>query len=213
MVFAYPRCRNIVVDDKSKPYRDAVVRYLDLIATTDVGRALYNFIGKTSKTVGLTWTPGEDWAEDTGAQPLPASASDVDRVVAAAVKIQADRHIGMEAAVHAAFDEDPILRARRVGSFAKGSPVMHPVTIAVLELLGLRSTIMVPNGETGTGEGIDVKLDFHPAAFEQIMKTTGRVPVGLGPGEVLYHELVHALRMMTGVQLRDNVPEHWDIYV
>jgi hypothetical protein len=70
---------------------------------------------------------------------------------------------------------------------------------------------MVPTADTGVGGGIDVQLNYHPAAWRQMIKNTGGIPLALGPGEVLYHELVHALRSMAGVFLDDNVLERWDM--
>jgi hypothetical protein len=43
---------NILVEDYSKPYRDEVVRYLDLIPTTDVGLNLYKFMPKIVRDIG-----------------------------------------------------------------------------------------------------------------------------------------------------------------
>jgi hypothetical protein len=208
MVYAYPKCKNVLVDDYSKPYRDEVLRYLDLIATTDVGRTLYDFIGKTTKTVRITWTLGMSWTL-TGASPI--SQADIDRIVAAAQRISRLRRIRIEDAVEAAMNEDAIITAKRRGQYAKGHPVMQAIHIAVFEALGLHADFMVPTREEGTGDGADVELDYHPAAFEEIMKKTGRVPIGMGPGEALYHELVHAQRMMAGALLNDNVPEQWNM--
>ncbi len=190
------------------PYRDEVVHYLDLIATTDVGRTLYAFLGKPAKTVRITWTLGTSWLL-TGATSI--SKSDVDRVAKAGERIARERRISIQAAVDAAFEEDAIIRAKTRGQYAKGHPVMQEIFISVFETLGLHSTFQFPTLETGTGEGIDVELDYHPAAFGQITKNTGRIGIGMGPGEALYHELVHALRMMEGAVLSDNVPERWNM--
>ncbi len=209
MVYNYPRCRQIVVDDASKAYRNEVVRYLDLIATTDVGRTLYEFMGRATKTVRITWHMGDDWLQETGAAAF--SDEDVRRIGALADNIARERHIGLDAAIEAAWNEDPVATAKRRGQYAKGHPVMQQVTIRILRMLGLPTSFMFPTAEAGTGAGADVELDYHPAAFEQLIKKTGRIPLGFGPGEVLYHELVHALRMMTGVMLDENVPERWNM--
>lgn len=210
MTYAYAKCKNILVDDYSKPYRDEVVRYLDLIATTDVGRTLYTFTAKTMKTVRIAWTPGMNWIADTGASII--SQADIDRVDRAARKIQAERHIhNPDDAWEAAFKEDSVIQAKTKGQYLKGHPVMRSFSLDILKAFGLHSTFMIPTIDVGTGQGADVELDYHPAAFRQIMKNTKRVPIGFGPGEALYHELVHAFRMMAGAVLSDNVPEAWDM--
>jgi hypothetical protein len=66
-------------------------------------------------------------------------------------------------------------------------------------------TVMVPNGYLGTGGGSFVTLKYHPAMFRQLVKNRGRIDPGDGPGEVLYHELVHAMRMMLGKFVRTTV--------
>ena len=168
MTYAYVKCKNILVDDYSKPYRDEVVHYLDLIATTDVGRTLYAFLGKPAKTVRITWTLGTSWLL-TGATSI--SKSDVDRVAKAGERIARERRISIQAAVDAAFEEDAIIRAKTRGQYAKGHPVMQEIFISVFETLGLHSTFQFPTLETGTGEGIDVELDYHPAAFARSRRT------------------------------------------
>jgi hypothetical protein len=208
MTFAYPRCAAIRVDDYSKPYRNEVVRYLDLIATTDVGRTLYTFMARSSKTVFVTWSPGADWM-DTGVSTI--SSAHARRLLPVAQRIARERHIDLMAAFEAAFNEDPALKKKRMGEYAKGHPVMQNLHIDILARLGLPSDFLVPTNETGTGEGADVQLDYHPAAFRQLVKTTGTIGVGFGPGEALFHELVHALRAMTGVELAENVIERWDM--
>ena len=208
MVYAYPKCKNIVVDDYSTAYRDEVVRYLDLIATTDVGRTLYDFLSKPSKTVRITWKLGTHWLDT---QTRPYSDEDVHRLARSSERIARERGLNDDDAFEAALKEDAIFQAKLKGVYAKDHPVMRPLRIAVFELFGLHSTFRIETADKGTGEGSDVQLDYHPAAWLEMIKRTGRIGIGHGPGEVLYHELVHALRMAAGVMLFENVPERWDM--
>lgn len=50
--FEYPICKNIRVFEYV-PYRREVVRYLDLITTTYVGRTLYRYIAKRIHTIEI----------------------------------------------------------------------------------------------------------------------------------------------------------------
>jgi hypothetical protein len=208
MDFAYPKCKNILIDVQSIPYKNEVLRYLDLISTVDVGRSLYKFLGATTKTVRITWTLGMHWG-GTGVSQF--TKADTDRIVQSALRIQRERRISIEDAVTAATNEDAIMQAKFKGQFAKGHPVMREFTLSILEAFGLHSSFMLPTKDIGTGAGIDVELNYHPAAFRQIIKNTGRIAPGFGPGEALYHELVHAQRSMAGLFLDENVPEHWNM--
>ncbi len=208
MVYTYPKCKNIVVDDNSKPYRDEVVRYLDLIATTDVGRTLYDFISKPSKTVRITWKLGTDWME-TAANPY--SDVDIRRLSQSSERIARERSLSDDDAFDIALKEDAIFQAKLKGVYVKDHPVMKQLRFSVLEMFGLHSTFRLPTLDKGTGEGADVQLNYHPAAWREMIKTTGRIGIGHGPGEALFHELVHGLRMMAGVMLYENVPERWNM--
>jgi len=66
--------------------------------------------------------------------------------------------------------------------------------------------IYTPTGETGTGRGTNVTVSYHPAMWRQMMVNLHQLLPGAGPGEVLYHELVHAMRMLHGKALRSGVP-------
>lgn len=69
-------------------------------------------------------------------------------------------------------------------------------------------TIQLPTSAFGTGAGSNVWLKYHPATFRQYVINTGGIAPGAGPGEVLFHELVHAQRMLEGKFIRTTVPEH-----
>lgn len=84
-------------------------------------------------------------------------------------------------------------------AYAKNSMMMSPVEIPNY------GTVMVPNGWMGTGGGSFVTLKYHPAMFRQLVANKGRIDPGDGPGEVLFHELVHAMRMMLGKFIRTTV--------
>jgi len=62
------------------------------------------------------------------------------------------------------------------------------------------TTIMLPTGSVGTGAGTMVRLFFHPAnAHQVIVNKGGKIDPGDGAGEKLFHEMVHALRMLEGI--------------
>jgi hypothetical protein len=62
------------------------------------------------------------------------------------------------------------------------------------------TTIMLPTGSVGTGAGTMVRLFFHPANAQQvIVNKGGKIDPGDGAGEKLFHEMVHALRMLEGI--------------
>jgi NleD-like pathogen effector protein (putative zinc metallopeptidase) len=61
---------------------------------------------------------------------------------------------------------------------------------------------------TGTGIGSDALIEFTPGAFQG---PDMRLP-GQAPDEVLFHELVHASRIMRGVYRSDFVNKEYDEY-
>jgi len=86
-------------------------------------------------------------------------------------------------------------------SYAKHHPVMQTINLG-------QFSVMMPNGTFGTGRGSDVVVEYHPATFRQLNVNMRRIQPGAGPGEVLYHELIHALRMSWGLFIRSSVVEH-----
>jgi hypothetical protein len=68
-------------------------------------------------------------------------------------------------------------------------------------------TIQIPRN-VGTGKGSMVYIDYHPATWRQRMKNTGSMPPGSGPGEILFHEMVHGYRMQCGLARDDKVAGH-----
>jgi len=69
-------------------------------------------------------------------------------------------------------------------------------------------TIQLPTAVFGTGAGSNVWLKYHPATWRQYILNTGGIAPGSGPGEVLFHEMVHAQRMLEGKFIRTMVLEH-----
>jgi hypothetical protein len=63
-------------------------------------------------------------------------------------------------------------------------------------------------GATGTGHGSDVTLKYHPANQRQFVANMKAILPGSGPGEMLFHELIHAMRAVHGVFLRTAVPNN-----
>jgi hypothetical protein len=86
-------------------------------------------------------------------------------------------------------------------SYAKYSFMMTPFK------LPNGVTIEIPTG-IGTGRGSMVYLDFHPATWRQRIKNTGGIAPGTGPGEILFHEMIHGYRMQCGLARDDKVAGH-----
>ena len=63
--------------------------------------------------------------------------------------------------------------------------------------------------EFGTGKGSVVYVKYHPATWnEYIRRKGGYIGPGSGPGEILFHEMVHGLRMQAGLlRVRDKVAD------
>ncbi|HEY2866139.1 MAG TPA: M91 family zinc metallopeptidase [Pyrinomonadaceae bacterium] len=59
----------------------------------------------------------------------------------------------------------------------------------------------------GTGRGTIVDVNYHPATWYEVAKRRGgHIAPGDGPGEVLFHEMTHGLRELSGrMQYRDQV--------
>jgi len=64
---------------------------------------------------------------------------------------------------------------------------------------------VIVGGGTGTGNGSDVTVKYHPANQRQFVANMHTVLPGSGPGETLFHELVHAMRDVHGVRRRTSV--------
>jgi len=206
MTFIYPECTTIHVAEPNIAYRREVVRYLELIHTTFSGQTLFDFMRRAKKTV--TIMPGS--ADPLNALTTPAGFSeDAERIAKRADEIAMARHIDPDTAFEIATREDKAYNEKVRALYEKGQPEMKMVEFKFPDVLGGRIIrLMVPNiTNIGTGGGTDIEIRYHPAGFRQAMVNTRRVPLALGPGEVLFHELVHALRMMLGIYRGDNVWE------
>src|SRR5262249_35834528 len=53
---------------------------------------------------------------------------------------------------------------------------------------------------TGTGMGSNTEIHYHPATWSEVNKRRGYIAVGYGSGEVLFHEMIHGLRELTGAE-------------
>jgi hypothetical protein len=99
----------------------------------------------------------------------------------------------------------------RINAYAKPTniqnayPKNQPVTKT---FSGGPVSITIPTTTIGTGRGSDVVVEYHPATFRQLNVNMQRIEPGAGPGEVLFHELIHALRASWGLFIRTSVPEH-----
>jgi hypothetical protein len=67
--------------------------------------------------------------------------------------------------------------------------------------------LMVPTGSVGVGGGSPVTIEYHPANYRELNKRKRRTDPGYGPGEVLFHEMVHAMRRMLAKRTSDTVYE------
>jgi hypothetical protein len=88
-------------------------------------------------------------------------------------------------------------------AIAKNHPITESITIPELDLV-----MNVPTNKLGTGRGTPVFLQYHPAMWRQVSANAGRIEVGRGPGEVLFHEMIHALRALYGLMFMRNISEN-----
>jgi hypothetical protein len=81
-------------------------------------------------------------------------------------------------------------------AYTKDSPIMMKIDV------GDTGSIMLPDlrqgPRVGTGAGTNSVIEYHPATWRQFMKNTHRVDPGAGPGELLFHEMIHSMRQMNG---------------
>lgn len=80
------------------------------------------------------------------------------------------------------------------GAYGSGMPINGVWTIPGY------GKITIPTW-VGTGHGSTVTLKFHPAIFRQLNANQGYIAAGAGPGEILFHEMIHALRQVYGVMM------------
>ena len=99
--------------------------------------------------------------------------------------------------------EDPVNAYAQQDSWADAAPkdtvVWGTFTIAA------DLKIPMPLG-LGTGKGSNVYVRYHPATWTEHNKRAGRILPGAGPGEILFHEMLHGYRMLTGNLRQDKVP-------
>jgi hypothetical protein len=76
--------------------------------------------------------------------------------------------------------------------------------------LGDRGSVMIPELplRMGTGIGADFFIEYHPATWRQRMNVRHRVDPGAGPGEMLFHEMIHCLRGMSGKYINTTLTEN-----
>jgi hypothetical protein len=156
--YQYKGNGSIFVLDNYHPYRNEVVRYLDLIGTTYSGKTLFRYCNRYSgRRVQIRpFVPTPDNPVNSGLDPL--------------------------------FHE----------VFASGQPMR-------------RTDGSIVPGVFGTGAGSDVTVRYHPANQRQFVANMHAILPGSGPGEALFHELVHAMRAVHGAFLGTPVPESSDM--
>jgi Effector protein len=89
-------------------------------------------------------------------------------------------------------------------TWADAAPLGYIASVTQLTFPGI-APIDFPTS-IGTGVGTTVYVHFHPATWTELNKRVGYISPGNGPGEVLYHEMVHGLRELKGqLRYRDKV--------
>lgn len=70
----------------------------------------------------------------------------------------------------------------------------------------------LPEIIVGTGVGSAAVVTYHPATWRQLNQNMGAIAPGAGPGEALFHEMIHGYRMQRGeLMLGDDIgPEPID---
>lgn len=104
--------------------------------------------------------------------------------------------------------DDPVNAYASANDFEASLPLGHAHVWTYDYEVPFFGKIKLVNVAVGTGVGSPVTIKFHPATFHQYAKTHGYIPPGSGAGEILFHEMVHALQQMKGMLLRDAVAEN-----
>jgi hypothetical protein len=173
---------------------------------------LYNFIGANGKKTITIYSDGNDSVNGI-VTSLNNTRANLRALIGGAQNFADAQHITFE---QAADIVAPGFNARSLASaYAKGEPIKTSV-LPTRELIRA-----IPNGVNkptryqkstnakGTGNGIDTEIRFNPDALDKLYAQCSKIPPYLGPPEVLFHELVHGLRVISGVVVADNVPEEW----
>ncbi len=93
--------------------------------------------------------------------------------------------------------KDPVnayAAARDANAYA---PPGHVTSTLKIEIPGF-GTLELPFG-FGTGEGSRVDIRYHPATWHELNKRMKHIQPGAGPGELLFHEMVHGYRQQSGL--------------
>lgn len=94
---------------------------------------------------------------------------------------------------------DPVNAITRADNWAAA---YSPDSMVMMPMPAMPSgiAVMMPTGTRGTGVGSPVTIRYHPANARQVIANKGgKIDPGDGPGEILLHEMVHALRMLSGI--------------
>ena len=99
---------------------------------------------------------------------------------------------------------DPVNSDAAPKAWADAAPLGYIASTTQLKFPGI-APIDFPTS-IGTGAGTSVYVHFHPATWTELNRRVGYLTPGNGPGEVLYHEMVHGLRELKGqLRYRDKV--------
>jgi hypothetical protein len=95
-------------------------------------------------------------------------------------------------------------------SYPLDAPEMRVQPLGVIgTMMGLddRAHMMVPTDYLGVGGGSPTTIEYHPANYRELIKRRRRIDPGYAPDEVLFHELVHAMRAMLAKRSGETVWE------
>jgi hypothetical protein len=160
--YTYARCNSIRIFEYV-PYRNEVLRYLDLINTTFVGKTLYAFLLKRLRRVSI----------------IPYRPAQINS------------------------STSPETPEGLIGGTDPGSSVSVPVTFFGVPIM----MVTVP----GSGGGANSIVRYNPATWRQMEVNFKRTLPGAGPGEMLFHELIHSMQASHGKTRFDPVPENTDM--
>jgi hypothetical protein len=211
VVYSYSACKNINVEG-SQAYVDKIKPLLTNINGIAFGQTLYSFIEKNAKKTITIYSDGNLTVDGIGTA-LNDTRANLKALIEETQKLSDARHITFEKAIDIVA---PGFEAKSsAGAYAKGEPIKstgHPAPKLVRSIpkgVNKPTLYQTSTNAKGTGEGINTEISFNPDALDKLYAQCSKIPPYLEPPEVLFHELVHGLRVISGVVIADNVPEEW----
>jgi hypothetical protein len=100
---------------------------------------------------------------------------------------------------------DPVNAYAQERSVADAAPAGYVADTVTFTIPVIGGKIELPS-VVGTGKGSRVDVYYHPASWYEMNKRVGHIPPGGGPAEILFHEMIHGYREMSGLlRYRDKV--------